>query len=126
MTLPVSARNQSVLVHFIVATGAPRTYIAQAVLDALGVTEQSLPSQVLHITGVKAHVSVSDTARVRLTTPAGDTMEMDCRFKGLNLLGMDFWTGWRASSLWTCQTSRCTCRHHFSQLEQVCVWLHLK
>ena len=89
-TLPVTARGKSVQVHFIFDTGAPRTYIALSVLEALGVPEVSLSNEVVRINGVKADVSVSDTAKIQVETAGGDIVETPCHFKGLNLMGMDF------------------------------------
>lgn len=89
VTLPVSARGRSVATHFICDTGAPRTYIAQSVLDALELPEVSLHSEVVKLNGVKARLAVSDIAKVAYTV--GDrTVEEPCHFVGLNILGMDF------------------------------------
>jgi hypothetical protein len=89
-SIPVTARGKSVRVHFIFDTGAPRTYIALTVLEALGVPEVSLSNEVLRINGVKADVSISDTTKVQMQTAEGDHVEVPCHFKGLNLMGMDF------------------------------------
>ncbi len=88
-TLPVSARGRSVATHFIFDTGAPRTYIALSVLDALDLPEVSMPSEVLKVNGVKANLGVSDTSKVSYGEGAGK-VEEPCHFVGLNLLGMDF------------------------------------
>ncbi len=89
VTLPVSALGRSVAVHFIFDTGAPRTYIALSVLEALNLPEVSLFSEVVKINGVKSALSVSDTTKA--TYSVGDNkMEVPCHFVGLNILGMDF------------------------------------
>lgn len=90
VTLPVSMRERSLATHFIFDTGAPRTYLAQSVLAALDVPEVSLHSEVVRINGVKALVSVSDTANVSYDDGRGGTIERPCHFVGLNVLGMDF------------------------------------
>jgi hypothetical protein len=87
VTLPVSVRGRSLATHFILDTGAPRTYIAQSVLEAFGVPEVSLASEVVRINGVKASVSVSD---ISFDDGRGGTIEKPCHFVGLNVLGMDF------------------------------------
>ncbi len=89
VTLPVSARGRSVAVHFIFDTGAPCTYIALSVLEALNLPEVSLCSEVVNINGVKSVLSVSDTTKA--TYREGDNkMEVPRHFVGLNILGMDF------------------------------------
>ncbi len=85
ITLPVSMRAKSVATHFIFDTGAPRTYLARSVLEALGVPEVSLPSEVVRINGVKALVEVSDSV-----TLSYDGKNVPGHFVGLNILGMDF------------------------------------
>lgn len=87
ITLPVSMRSKSVATHFIFDTNAPRTYLARSVLEALGVPELSLPSEVVRINGVKALVAVSDSTTVSYDD---GTIQNPCRFVGLNILGMDF------------------------------------
>lgn len=82
--IQLTARGTSVNVHFILDTGAPTTYIALSVLEAWGVPELSLPSEVVRINGVKATVRVSDTATVTI-----DGVKKPCHFVGLNILGMD-------------------------------------
>jgi len=83
VTLPVFA------VHFIFDTGAPCTYIALSVLEALNLPEVSLCSEVVNINGVKSVLSVSDTTKA--TYREGDNkMQVPCHFVGLNILGMDF------------------------------------
>lgn len=89
VTLPVSARGKTVATHFIFDTGAPQTYVALSVLEALGLTEISLRSEVVKINGVKATLAVSDTAKVAYAV-GGCTVERECHFVGLNILGMDF------------------------------------
>eukprot|EP00955_Chlamydomonas_euryale_P050392 354546-Chlamydomonas_euryale.AAC.2 len=90
VTLPVSIRGKSVATHFIFDTGAPRTYLARSVLEALGVPEVSLPSEVVRINGVKTLVSVSDSVQVEYTDEQKGTIVQPCHFVGLNVLGMDF------------------------------------
>lgn len=90
VTLPVAARGRSVATHFIFDTGAPCTYVAQSVLDSLGLPEVSLGSEVVKINGVKmSFLSVSDTTTVSYAVN-GDTEEKPCHFAGLNILGMDY------------------------------------
>lgn len=89
-SLPVTIRSKSVQVHFIFDTGAPKTYIALSVLEALEVPEVALGSEVVRINGVKTDVCVSDTSTVYLQTSSGEVVETPCHFKGLNLMGMDF------------------------------------
>ena len=88
-TLPVSApaRGRSVATHFIFDTYAPRSYIALSVLEALHLSEVSMPSEVLQVNGVKANLGVSDTVSYR---EGNGQVEEPCHFAGLNLLGMDF------------------------------------
>jgi hypothetical protein len=74
-TIPVSLGEKSVYVHFILDTGAPATFIAEDVLQALGVEEWELSYKTPKINGVKWAVWVSNQGN---------------HFKGLNLLGMDF------------------------------------
>jgi len=89
VTLPVSARGRSVATHFILDTGASHSYVALSVLTALGVPEVSLAREVVRVNGVKASLTVSDTAKVPYNN--GDhAMEQPCHFVGLNILGMDF------------------------------------
>eukprot|EP00798_Chlamydomonas_sp_ICE-L_P000231 gene231-3997_t len=90
VSLPVCMRGKSVATHFIFDTGAPKTYLALSVLQALGVPEVSLPNEVVKVNGVKALVTVSDSAKVCYTNGNGDTIELPCHFVGLNILGMDF------------------------------------
>ncbi|GAX78565.1 hypothetical protein CEUSTIGMA_g6005.t1 [Chlamydomonas eustigma] len=90
VTLPVSMRGKSLATHFIFDTGAPRTYLALSVLEALGVPEVSLHSEVVRINGVKASVSVSDTSKLSYDDGNGGTIQKPCHFVGLNILGMDF------------------------------------
>ena len=52
-SLPVTGRDKTVSVHFIFDTGAPATYIAPSVLDALGIPEVSIYSEVIRFNGVK-------------------------------------------------------------------------
>ena len=87
VTLPVSARGRSVAAHFIFETGAPRTYIALSVLEALRLPEISMYSKVVRLNGVKMAMGVSDTEKV--TYDGGKTMQPN-QFVGLNILGMDF------------------------------------
>jgi hypothetical protein len=87
--LPVSARCKSVATHFILDTGAPHTYISQAVLNALAVPEVSIPSEVLKVNGVKMVVGVSDSTTA-LYNEGGAVVQRQCHFAGLNILGMDF------------------------------------
>lgn len=89
LTLPVSARGKNVAAHFIFDTGAPQTYVALSVLEALGLPEISLHSEVVKINGVKASLAVSDTATVAYDV-GGRMVEKPCHFVGLNILGMDF------------------------------------
>eukprot|EP00798_Chlamydomonas_sp_ICE-L_P013469 gene13469-19327_t len=63
VSLPVCIRGKSVATHFIFDTGAPKTYLALSVLQALGVPEVSLPNEVVKVNGVKALVTVSDSAK---------------------------------------------------------------
>ena len=89
VTLPVSAGGKSVATHFIFDTGAPCSYIAQSVLDALDLAEVSFHSKVVKVNGVKSNLSVSDTETV--SHKVGDrTEKRPCHFVGLNILGMDF------------------------------------
>ena len=90
ITLPVSIRTESVATHFIFDTGAPRTYLARSVLEALSVPEVSLPSEVVRINGVKALVEVSDSVTVSYDDGKGGTIVKPGHFVGLNILGMDF------------------------------------
>ena len=87
VTLPVSARGRSVAAHFILHTGAPRTYIALSVLEALKLPEISMYSEVVRLNGVKMAMGVSDTERV--SCDGGETTQPN-QFTGLNILGMDF------------------------------------
>lgn len=90
VSLPVSTcEGRSVATHFIFDTGAPTTYVAQSVLDALGLTEACLNREALRINGIKAYTSGSDTTTVT-TEVNGITEEKPCNFVGLNLLGMDY------------------------------------
>lgn len=77
-TIPVSIDDKSVNTHFIFDTGAPASYIAKSVLDALGVEEWKLGYKTPRLNGVLFEVNVSDS------------QPEPCNFKGLNLLGMDF------------------------------------
>jgi hypothetical protein len=89
VTLPVSAHGKSVATHFIFDTGAPRSFVALSVLEALNIPEVSFCSKVVELNGVKAGLSVSDTAMV--SYGEGDSIiEKPCHFVGLNILGMDF------------------------------------
>jgi hypothetical protein len=90
ITLPVSMRAKSLATHFIFDTGAPRTYLARSVLEALGVPELSLPSEVVRINGVKVLVEVSDSVTVSYDDGNGGTIRRPGHFVGLNILGMDF------------------------------------
>ena len=85
VTLPVSARGQSVATHFIFCTGAPHSYVALSVLKALGVPEVSFGAEVVRLNGVKANLGVSDTFKV--SSKDGEEL---CNFVGLNVLGMDY------------------------------------
>ncbi|KAK9810892.1 hypothetical protein WJX73_005903 [Symbiochloris irregularis] len=87
VTLPVSARGRSVATHFIFDTGAPRTYIALSVLEALGLPEVSFHSEVVRLNGVKMSMGVSDLETV--SYDGGQTTQPN-QFGGLNILGMDF------------------------------------
>ena len=88
VTLPVSAGGKSVATHFIFDTGAPCSYIAQSVLDALDLAEVSFHSKVVKV-NVKSNLSVSDTETI--SHKVGDrTEKRPCHFVGLNILGMDF------------------------------------
>ncbi|KAK9789017.1 hypothetical protein WJX73_008325 [Symbiochloris irregularis] len=87
VTLPVSARGRSVAAHFILDTGAPRTYIALSVLEALELPEISMYSEAVRLNGVKMTMGVSDTEKV--SHDGGRTMQPSL-YVGLNILGMDF------------------------------------
>lgn len=88
VTLPVSARGRSVAVHFIFNTGAPCTYVALSVLEALKLPEVSLCSEVVKINGIKSVLSVSDTTKATYHE-GGNKKELPCHFVGMNILG---WT----------------------------------
>jgi hypothetical protein len=75
-TLPVFGRKKCIYVHFIFDTGSAWTYVALATIEALGIPEISLNSEIVKINGIKLDLSVSDS--------------MECAFQGLNLLGMDY------------------------------------
>ena len=90
VTLPVSMRGKSVAAHFIFDSCVPRTYLAMTVLQALGVPELSLHSEVVTINGVKILVSVWDSAKISHDDGHGGAIEKPCHFVGLNVLGMDF------------------------------------
>lgn len=75
LSLPVSAHGTSVHVHFIVDTGAPFVYLAEAVLEALGIKEGELPSTLVDINGVRSRADIP---------PAKS------HFRGLNILGMSY------------------------------------
>lgn len=88
-TLRVSARGRRVAVHFIFHTGAPCTYVALSVLEALNLPKDFWCSEVVNINGVKSVLSVSET--IKATYRAGeDKMEVPCHFVGPNILGIDF------------------------------------
>lgn len=89
VTLPVAARGQSLATHFLVDTGAPCSYVAESVLNALQLPEISFRSEVVKINGVKAALSVSDTTTVPYKVD-NRVEERPCHFVGLNILGMDY------------------------------------
>ncbi|MCJ1467068.1 hypothetical protein MMC07_005690 [Pseudocyphellaria aurata] len=87
VSLPVSARGRSVAAHFILDTGALRTYIALSVLKALRLPEISMYSEVVKLNGVTAAMGVSDNEQVSYD---GGRTTQPTSFAGLNILGMDF------------------------------------
>jgi hypothetical protein len=90
VSLPVSRRaGRSVATNFILDSGAPITYVASSVLDALGLTESCLARELLRINGIKAYTSVSDTTTVPMEVD-GKIEKKPCHFVGLNILGIDY------------------------------------
>lgn len=85
MPVAIGTATKGVNVHFIFDTGAPATYIAKSVLDALGVEEWQLGYMPVSINDICLNVNVSDS------------QPDPCHFKGINLLGMDF--------LWKCDAT---------------------
>lgn len=92
-TMPVAARGKAVNVHFIFDTGAPRTYIAKSVLDALAVPEASIGGEIFKFNGIKwSDINISDSQTITHTVSVhGEVVneEGPCHFVGLNVLGMD-------------------------------------
>jgi hypothetical protein len=86
VTLPVSLGAIYINVHFIFDTGAPTTYIAKSVLNALFIEEWELFEKPVKVNGVRVQLTVSDTTKFY---QGGDQFK-DCHFKGLNVLGMDY------------------------------------
>ena len=86
VTLPVSLGAISINVHFIFDTGAPTTYIAESVLHGLSIEEWELFEKPVKVNGVRIQLTVSDTAKFH----QGDNRFVDCHFKGLNVLGMEY------------------------------------
>lgn len=86
VTLPVSLGTISINVHFIFDTGAPTTYIAKSVLHGLSIEEWELFEKPVKVNGFRIQLTVSDTTKVY----QGDDQFVDCHFKGLNVLGMDY------------------------------------
>ena len=86
VTLPVSLGATSINVHFIFDTGAPTSYIAASVLHALSIDEWELFEKPVRVNGIRVQLTVSDTAKFH---QGGDRF-VDCHFKGLNVLGMDY------------------------------------
>lgn len=86
MTLPVSWGDKCVNVHFILGTGAPCTYVAETVLNALGMAELQLLVERPKVNGIMLDLRVSDGQHYD-----GEVGGLrDNHFKGVNLLGMDF------------------------------------
>ena len=88
-TMPVAARGKAVNVHFIFDTGAPRTYIAKSVLDALAVPEASIGGEIFKFNGIKwSNINISDSHTVPVH---GEVVNKEgpYHFVGLNVLGMD-------------------------------------
>ena len=107
VTLPVAANGKSVAVHFLVDTGAPRTYIAQSVLDALGVPEECMAPrgrERLEVNGIFCYPKVSDSVTAVHAEDSGP-VERKCHFAGLNLLGMDFLNSARVQMSFDMRTS---------------------
>ncbi len=86
ITLPVSLGSTTVNVHFLFGTGAPSTYIAGTVLEALGIQDWQLSDKRPRVNGVKIDLKSSESQWWDKETD----MFRDLHFKGINLLGMDF------------------------------------
>jgi hypothetical protein len=94
VTMPVSFKNRSVHVHFIFDTGAPATYLAPSVLKALDMEQWQLDE--VKVNGRRAIVYMTPEYEHHKRDGGDDFTEV-CRFKGLNLLGMDFMSRMRAT-----------------------------
>ena len=92
LTIPVSWRNKCLNVHFLIDTGSPSTHVAADVISQLGMEQWQLGSEYVKINGIAHKVAISDT---------------DERFRGLNLLGMDYLYHAHASLTLNCADMTC-------------------
>lgn len=84
-SIPVTGRNKTVNAHFVFDTGAPLTFIAPSVFDALGIPDVSVYSEVIQINGIKY-------SNFYISYIREDNNQDQKRIEGTNILGMDFLT----------------------------------
>ena len=106
-TLPVtcekSGEESNCNVHFLFDTAAPATYLAPSALAAWKIPAWDMDNNIFHINGCRIRPSCSDD---QAWDEKSKTRE-DRRFKGVNLLGMDFIE--RADALYTLSLKRNIC-----------------
>ena len=81
ISIPVTGRNKTVNVHFVLDTGAPLTFIAPSVFEALEIPDASVYSEIIRINGIR----YSDCC---ISYIREDNDENQKRIEGTNILGM--------------------------------------